>query len=88
MWSFLVEDLDELLEARLLLKEIRGRRFGSLFFQSEMHAFMPAVLLRMAGFDALNADAQPEPPDREFAQVEQGVRGSEGHAVIAADVDR
>jgi hypothetical protein len=49
--SFLVEDLDELIEARLLLKEIRGRWFGSFFFQSEMHAFMPAVLLRMARYD-------------------------------------
>jgi hypothetical protein len=55
--SFLVEDLDELIEARLLLKEIRGRWFGSFFFQSEMHAFMPAVLLRMARLDAFNANA-------------------------------
>jgi hypothetical protein len=31
--SFLVEDLDELIEALLLLKEIRGGWFGSFFFQ-------------------------------------------------------
>jgi len=57
VWSFLVEDLDELIEACLLLQEIRGRWFGSFFFQSEMHAFMSAVLLRMARLDAFNANA-------------------------------
>src|SRR3984893_860423 len=51
-----------------------------------MHTFMAAVLLRMARLDPFDADAQPEPPNREFAQVEQGVSGSEGHTVIAADV--
>jgi hypothetical protein len=40
----------------------------------------------MARFDALDADPQAEPPDREFAQVEQSVRGSERHTVVAADV--
>src|SRR5215469_6815288 len=42
----------------------------------------------MAGLDAFNAYAQPEPPDRELAQVEQGVGRSEGNAVIAADIGR
>src|SRR5713101_6299846 len=51
-----------------------------------MHAFMAAVLLRMAGLDPFNANTQPEPPDRELTQVEQSVGGSEGNAVIAADV--
>src|SRR6266480_662863 len=51
-----------------------------------MHAFMAAILLRMAGLDSFNANPQPEPPDCQLAQVEQGMRGSEGHAVIAADV--
>src|SRR5713226_3376247 len=53
-----------------------------------MHAFMAAVLLRMARLDALDANAQPEPPDRELAQVEQGVGGSEWNAIIAANVGR
>jgi hypothetical protein len=35
-----------------------------------MHAFMAAILLRMARFDAFNANTQPEPPDREFAWAE------------------
>ena len=75
--SLLVEDLDELIEARLLLKEIRCRWFGSFLFQSEMHAFMPAVLLRMAWFDAFDANAEPQPPHGELAQVEQRVSRSE-----------
>src|SRR6266849_3789175 len=53
-----------------------------------MHAFMAAGLLGMARLDPFNANPQPEPPDREFAQVEQGMRGSERNAVVAADVGR
>src|SRR5487761_104517 len=51
-----------------------------------MHAFMPAILLRMARLDAFDADAQAQPPHGELAQVEQGVRGGEGHAIITANV--
>src|ERR1700730_15344677 len=53
-----------------------------------MHAFMAGVLLRMGRLGALDAHAQAEPPDRELAQIEQGVSGSEGNTVIAADVGR
>src|SRR5438128_9554310 len=56
--SFVVEDLDEFVEARLLLKEIGGGWFGSFFFQGEMHAFMTAVLLGMLGLDPFDADAR------------------------------
>jgi hypothetical protein len=50
-----------------------------------MHAFMPAVLLRVAGLDVLDLDAEPEPPDGEFGEVEEGIRTGEGNAVIGAD---
>src|SRR5258708_34344805 len=53
-----------------------------------MHALMAAVLLRMTRLDPFNANTEPEPPDRKFAQVKQGMGGSEGHAVVAADTDR
>ena len=47
---------------------------------------MTTILRGMAGLNAFDADTQPKPPHRQLAQVEQGVRGSEGHTVIAADV--
>ena len=57
MRSFGVVDIDEFVKARLLLKEICGSWFSRFFFQSEMHTFVTAVLLGMAGFDALDANA-------------------------------
>jgi len=50
-----------------------------------MHALVAAVLLRMAGLDALDLDAQPEPPDGELGEVEEGIRTGEGNAVIGTD---
>ena len=35
---------------------------------------------------AFDADTQAEPPDGELAEVEQGMGGSEGHAVVAEDI--
>ncbi len=86
MGTLLIEDLDEVVEAGLLLQEVGGRRLGGFFLQGEMHAFMAAILLRMTGFDSLDANAEAKPPDGEFAEIEQSVRGSEGHTVVAADV--
>src|SRR6202041_3058050 len=51
-----------------------------------MHALMTAILLGMARLDSFDADTEPQPPDRQFAQMEQSVSGSEGHTVIAAHV--
>jgi hypothetical protein len=34
-----------------------------------MHPLVPAVLLGMPGGNALEADAEPQPPDCELAQV-------------------
>ena len=70
MRSFVIEDLHEFVEARLLLKEICRRWLSGFFFQSEMHAFVPAVLLGVAWLDALDANAQSQPPDRKLAQIE------------------
>lgn len=62
MRTLLVEDLHELVEAGLLLEEVGGGRLGGLFFQGEMHAFVAAILLRMARLDALNGNAEAKPP--------------------------
>ena len=88
MRTLVLEDLHKLVEPSLLLQEVSTRRLGGFFLQGEMHAFMAAVLLRMSRFDPFNADAQAQPPDRQFAEIKQGVSGSEGHAIITADVRR
>src|ERR1700685_2631024 len=50
-----------------------------------MHALMAAVLLRVAGLDALDLDAESEPPDRELAQPVERVGACEGDAVVGAN---
>src|SRR5215469_2217350 len=50
-----------------------------------MHAFMAAVLLRMTRLDALDGNAEPQPPDGESAQVEETVGRGEGDAVVGTN---
>src|SRR5437016_1027100 len=76
---------DEIVELGLLLKEVVTGRLGGFQLQGQMHAFMAAVLLRVARFDALDLDTEPEPPDGELGEVEEGIRTGEGNAVIGAD---
>ena len=56
--------------------------------EREMHAFMTAVLLRLTGLDALDADAQAQPPDGEPGQAEQRPGCGERRAVVGADRGR
>jgi len=81
-----VEDVHELVEAGLLLEEVGGGRFRGLLFPGEMHAFVAAILLRMARLDALNANAEAKPPDGKFAEVEQSIGRRKRDAIVAADV--
>ncbi len=46
---------------------------------------MAAVLLRMAGLDALDADAEAQPPDRKSTQAVKGVRTGERGPVVSAN---
>src|SRR4029077_12225454 len=41
--------------------------------ERQMHALVAAVLLRVAGLDALDIDPEPQPPDREARQTEERV---------------
>src|ERR1700721_3728938 len=50
-----------------------------------MHAFMAAVLLRMARLDSLDGNAEPQPPNSESAQVEQTIGRGEGHAIVGTN---
>src|ERR1700680_1313759 len=85
MGALLVEGADELIEARLLLQEVPGGGLGGFLLERQMHALMPAVLLRMAGLDALDADTQAQPPDRELGQSEERVGTGKGAPVIGAN---
>ena len=53
-----------------------------------MHALVAAVLLRLAGGDALDEDPEPQPPHRELAQAEEGGGAGKGHAIVGADRGR
>jgi len=57
MGSFVIEFLHEDVELGLLLQDVGARRASGFRLQGEMHAFMTAVLLRMARADPLNGDA-------------------------------
>lgn len=58
MGALVVVALEELVEARLLLEEVGCGGFGGFFLEREMHAFMAAILLGMAGLDALDVDTE------------------------------
>ena len=85
MRSFVFEFLKESVELSLLLQDVGARRVSGFFLPGEMHAFMAAVLLRMTGTDAFDANAQTQPPDREPGEIEKPVGRSERNAVIGTD---
>ena len=66
MWSLVVVNPDEVIEALLLLQEVEGSGLGGFFLQCQVHALVATVLLGMSGLDALDLDAQAQPPDREL----------------------
>ena len=66
MRPFGVEDLDEVIEFALLLEEVGASRFCGRQLEGEVHALMPAVVLRVSGFDPFYGYAEPEPPHRQF----------------------
>ena len=55
-----------------------GSGFSGFFLQGQVDPFMAAVLLRFAGLDALDGDAEFQPPHGELGEAEQGVAGGEG----------
>ena len=59
----------KVIEAGLLLEEVGAGRLGGLLLERQVHAFVAPVLLRVAGLDAFDVDAEPEPPDRHFGEA-------------------
>src|SRR5437879_431196 len=64
---FVVETL-EVAQALELLAQARGWRIGGVLQQGQMHALVPAVLLRLAGRNALRNHAGLDQPDRQLRQ--------------------
>src|ERR1700733_3770775 len=88
MRSLPVVIVDEGIELGLLLQEVLPRRFGGLFLQGQVHAFVPTILLGISRPDTLDADPEAQPPDRELAEAKEGAVAGEGHSVVAADRPR
>ena len=64
----------------------RGQgRLGRAVADSFPRSLQAAVLLRATWLDALDLDAEPEPPDRQPAQAEEGIGACERDAVIGAN---
>jgi hypothetical protein len=66
-----IKFFQEGVEFPLLLQDVGTCRTRGLLFQSQMHPFMTAVLLRMTGLNALSGDSQAQPPDRELGELKQ-----------------
>ena len=56
----------EFVEGVLLRSQVMARWLAGVALQGAVHAFMPAVLLRLARLDTLAPDSQAHPPHREF----------------------
>src|SRR4029077_5423118 len=80
-----VELGDEGIELGLLLEAVHAWGPGGFLLERQMHALMASVLLGPAWLDALDLDAEPEPPDGQPAQIEQGIGGGERDAIVGAD---
>jgi hypothetical protein len=80
--AFGIEFLNEGVEFSLLLQDIGASGACGFLLQGQMHPFMPAVLLRMAGLNALDRDSQSQPPNREFRELKQSMRRSERDTII------
>src|SRR5258707_632006 len=79
-----VEIIAETVEAGLLLGRRGGGRARGLRLERGMHALVTAILLRRAGLDALQTNAQLDPMPRKPSQTAgTGARGKRG-AVVAA----
>ncbi len=82
---FAVEFMDECVEASLLLQDVATCWAGGLLLEGQVHALVAPVLLGAARLDALDGDAQPEPPHGELGEVVEAVGAGEGQAVVGAD---
>jgi hypothetical protein len=77
--------LNECIELGLPLKEVGSGGECGFLLEREVHALVAAVLLRMTGANAFDANAQAQPPHREAGKVEQSVGRGEGNAAAGTN---
>jgi hypothetical protein len=56
--------LEEGIEARLLLEEVRRGGFSRFLLQHQVHPLVAAVLLGVSGLDGFDLDAEAQPQRR------------------------
>ncbi len=86
--AFGIELAHEGIELGLLLQAVHCWWPSGLLLQGQVHALMAAVLLRTAGLDALDGDAEAQPPDRQAGEIVEAVGTGEGQAIVASDRPR
>lgn len=86
--TFVIEDLHKLVEAGLPLQEVGGSRLSGFLFSRSNASVHGDRSIGDSRFDSFDADAQTQPPNRQFAEVEQGIGRSKRYSVITADVGR
>jgi hypothetical protein len=79
-----VVEAAEAVEALLLSSQVGGRWHGGSLAQGTVHAFVPAVLIGLAGLDELGADAELDPADGELREAADG-SGCERRPVVGPD---
>jgi hypothetical protein len=57
MRPFSIEFIQKIIEAGLLSQTVQAGRARGLLLQSAVDAFVPPILVRFSGFDALDRDA-------------------------------
>src|SRR5262249_1915899 len=80
-----VVPLEEGVEPGLLLEHVGGGGLGGFGLQGEMHAFVAAVPVGMAGLDARGLESGAQASDGGFSWAVEGVGRGKGHAVVGAN---
>src|SRR5512141_131542 len=85
MWTLGIEDHPPVLQPLGFFGDRRRRSALDLPGNVAMHPLMSAILLRMAGHDPLQPDAQTQPPGRKPGQTSRAGQGSKRTAVVGPD---
>lgn len=82
--ALIVVLLDKVIELRLLLQEVLAWRLGRFLLQREMHAFMPAILLRLSRLDTFKGGLAASHHTESLLKPKNAVVLAEGHAIVGA----